>query len=406
MTESAAPPASLDPVVAKARAVQARLLEMAERLAEARGVAHDAQVREAVTRAELTDALAQALSARADDLARARALTVRNGQEWRPTSGRRHNRLSRRIDQVLARAGSFGAALVIARAGVWRGTGRRAFDLRHIAAYVRRRGNPLVQPLSLFDQAWYLQENPDVASAGAAPLLHYLTRGGFEGRAPHPLFDDGFYRGRNAAELGETGVTPLEHFLRWGSAQLRDPHPLFDVTWYGGQAPDVAPGEDVVSHYVRTGWAQNLSPHPLFDAHWYAAQMPVHQRTTPPLLHYLQEGWRAGLSPHPLFDPTWYLESYPDVAEAGVEPLSHFLLAGASEGRSPGPWFDLPHYVAARGGALAPDRNPLVDYLHGGAWQVGEASPGFPTSAYLAAHPQIARDGLTPLEHWARQQAR
>jgi hypothetical protein len=62
--------------------------------------------------------------------------------------------------------------------------------------------------------------------------------------------------------------------------------------------------------------------------------------------------------------------------------------------------------VAARGDALAASANPLVDYLQGGAWTVAEARPGFPTAAYLAGSPELVRQGLTPLEHWARRHAR
>jgi hypothetical protein len=37
---------------------------------------------------------------------------------------------------------------------------------------------------------------------------------------------------------------------------------------------------------------------------------------------------------------------------------------------------------------------------------VGEARPGFPTAAYLASRPELARLGVTPLEHWARRAGR
>ena len=35
------------------------------------------------------------------------------------------------------------------------------------------------------------------------------------------------------------------------------------------------------------------------------------------------------------FDPKWYLETYADVADAGVDPLRHFLEYGEAEGRNP-----------------------------------------------------------------------
>ena len=63
-----------------------------------------------------------------------------------------------------------------------------------------------------------------------------------------------------------------------------------------------------------------------------------------------------------LFDARWYLETYPDVAAAGVDPAAHFLENGWLEGRDPG--------------------------------------PEFATSAYLKANPDVARAGLNPLLHF------
>jgi hypothetical protein len=401
---AAAPAGSL------ARQASDRLLrkvdEAVEQIAIARRVAHQAQVREAVTRANLTDAVAEALSLRAAARAELRAVALaRYLAQGRPRPLRRRGRPVRWLEETLARLGSPGKALVIAASGVWRGTGRRVFDLRHMAAYVRHGAEPAVAPATLLDQGWYLETNPDVRAARASPLVHYLLAGAREARSPHPLFDAAWYRQENAAELDATSLSPLEHYLRAGAAHGCDPHPLFDIGHYVAQAPDLAAGEDPLSHYLREGWRAGLSPHPLFSPAWYRKRAPRAAREVPPLVHYVTEGWRKGVSPHPLFDPAWYLIQNPDVAEAGREPLAHFVATGAREGRSPSALFDLPHYVAARGRARADGANPLIDYLQGGAWVVAEARPGFPTAAYLAAHPELGRLDQTPLEHWARQLA-
>jgi hypothetical protein len=377
-----------------------KVAAVGRKLTALRAVGQQAQVREALTRAELTVALTEALAGRAELDARLRSdAALRLRHAW-PRSDRRHNRVSKRLDRALARLGAFGQALVVARSGTWTGTGRILFDLRHMAAYARRRANPNVAPFALVDQRWYLATYPDVAAGKTAPLVHYLISGAADGRSPHPLFDAPWYARRNAAELAATGLTPLEHFVRHGASDGHGPHPLFDVVHYAAQAGDLQPPENPLQHYLRAGWGRGLSPHPLFDPHWYVAQAPQ-AAAEPPLIHYLREGWRAGLTPHPLFDPAWYLDQHPDVAATGDEPLSHFVAAGGTEGRNPSPWFDSAHYAAVRG--LPPGVNPLVDYLTGGAWAVSEARPGFPTAAYLAAEPQLVRAGLTPLEHWARR---
>lgn len=374
------------PVLEKARAITGRMEQLKRSYAGAHRLAHLAQTQEALTRAELSLALTESLAARAELAARLRAISLKAYQALaKPRRLRRHNRLSRLLDKGLARLGKVGAVIIALRSGLLFGT-------------------------SLFDAAAYRSANPDVAASRVSPLAHYLVTGGREGRAPHPLLDEGHYRAENAEALAATGLTSLEHYQRAGAAQGLSPHPLFDVGHYLAQSVTLAPGEDPLSHYLRQGWRERASPHPLFDVAWYARQAPEPLTQAPltlaPLLHYLTLGWREGRSPHPLFDPTWYLDQDPGLAAAAVEPLTHFLTTGVREGRNPSPWFDLAHYVAARGDGMSADANPLVDYLQGGAWAVGEAYPGLPTPAYLAARPGLARRGVTPLEHWARRRGR
>ncbi|MCR5876519.1 hypothetical protein LRS10_21660 [Phenylobacterium sp. J426] len=171
-------------VVEKARAVAGKVTGL-------RRVAQDAQIREAVVRAELSAALHDAMLIRSELSARLRAAALAAytaGMRQQPLRSRAG--LNRRLELLLLRLGTFGKAAVIARSGVWTGTGRPLFDLRHMAAYARRGANPAVMPPSMLDQAWYLEQNPDVAAGGDAPLVHYLSAGGYEGRAPRPLFDD------------------------------------------------------------------------------------------------------------------------------------------------------------------------------------------------------------------------
>jgi hypothetical protein len=385
----------------KAAAVGKKVAGLRADLAHAHEIAHQAQVREALSRTELTLALNAALGARTKAEAAARREIVgRYLHAARAQPLRRRGRLGRAADRLLLRLGPTGAARVIAAAGVWRGA-----SASDIGDYVRRRADPTAQPATLFDQARYLEACPEAAAGGVAPLAHYLVQGWRMGLSPHPLLHPNYYGLANAAELGGGQVSPLEHYRRRGAALGRNPHPAFDLLHYVAQDPELAPGEDPASHYLRSGWRDGLSPHPLFDAAWYRRQMPRQAAEVAPLVHYLTVGWCEGLSPHPLFDPRWYVEENPDVAETGIEPLTHFLLGGAAEGRSPSPWFDTAHYVAARGADLDPGANPLVDYLQGGAWAVAEARPGFPTAAYLAQNPELVAQGMTPLEHWARKAA-
>ena len=380
-------PEPTEAILDKARAVVSKVRRLRRDYEGAHQLAQRAEVREALTRTELTLALNQSLIQRSDLEARLRQQALDLQCQVFPRRLRRHNRLSQLLDRVLARLGTAGQAVVVARSGLERG----GFEAGKVGA--------------IFDPAWYLAANPDVTRSGLTPLVHYLIAGGREGRSPGILFDEQFYRSRHAEELAATSLTSLEHYIRAGAGGADSPHPLFDTAHYLAQAPVLAHGEDPVSHYIREGGRLGLSPHPLFDPVWYIAQVPA-AAGQPALVHYLTSGWRKGHSPHPLFDPSWYTDRWPDVVESGMPPLLHLLMLGGFEGRSPSGWFDLEHYVVQRGAELPHGVNPLVDYLQGGAWAINEARPGFPTAAYVAASPDLVRDGVTPLEHWARRMRR
>lgn len=65
-----------------------------------------------------------------------------------------------------------------------------------------------------------------------------------------------------------------------------------------------------------------------------------------------------------LFDPAFYLDTYPDVARAGVDPVDHYLWSGATEGRRPHPLYDADWY--RRNNPDVGDANPLIHYLEAG----------------------------------------
>lgn len=75
-----------------------------------------------------------------------------------------------------------------------------------------------------FDEAFYLAANPDVATAGADPVLHYLEHGATEKRAPSAKFSSEFYLA-NYPDVAATRVNPLLHFLKYGRAEGRQPLP-------------------------------------------------------------------------------------------------------------------------------------------------------------------------------------
>ncbi|MEM7226507.1 MAG: matrixin family metalloprotease [Pseudomonadota bacterium] len=148
----------------------------------------------------------------------------------------------------------------------------------------------------LFDEEFYLFDNPDVAAAGLDPKAHYDGFGRHEGRDPSALFDTSFYL-EEYADVAAADINPLVHYEGMGAAEGRDPNQLFDSDFYLEQNPDVA--------------AIGINP----------------------LAHYEDFGWLESRNPSAAFDGDAYLAANPDVVDSGANPLAHYLQFGLFEGR-------------------------------------------------------------------------
>ncbi|MGD9610370.1 MAG: glycosyltransferase [Desulfovibrionaceae bacterium] len=176
----------------------------------------------------------------------------------------------------------------------------------------------------LFDQAYYLERNPDVAAAGLDPAGHFIAHGWKEGRTPHAL----------AAHFreGDTGE----------AVDIQAPRRLFDQDFYLAHNPDlVGAPVDPYRHYCEHGWREGRDPNPLFStARYLRANPDVGLAGVSPLLHYTLVGWREGRDIGGLFDAPFYAASCPEAAQAGINPLEHFVFHGLAEGRRPNPVLD------------------------------------------------------------------
>jgi len=168
---------------------------------------------------------------------------------------------------------------------------------------------------------------------------------GIEASIIRPLFDAAFYVSGNP-DIAGSGLDALTHYLKVGWREGRSPHPLFDLDWYLRRYPDVASlGVEPLGYFITDGARKGHDPHWCFDTGFYLARIPAGQiLLNNPLVHYLTEGSAQGLDPHPLFDTRWYLERNSDIAAQGINPLIHFVLAGGLEGRGPHPLIDLRWY--------------------------------------------------------------
>ncbi len=185
---------------------------------------------------------------------------------------------------------------------------------------------------TLFDADYYRRSAPE---GRAHPLLHFLVRGAYQGRQPHPLFDPAFYL-RKYPDVAASGANPLCHYLKYGARQSRQPHPLFDAGFYLARSIDVRGSRmNPLVHYLRHGAAEDRKPIPWFDPGHYrrsCAEAPKGGQNL--LAHFLENGAGAA-SPHPLFDCEAYLDAHPDAAAQGENPLVHYVLRDADPPAGP-----------------------------------------------------------------------
>ncbi|WMS41513.1 hypothetical protein RDV64_15685 [Acuticoccus sp. MNP-M23] len=241
----------------------------------------------------------------------------------------------------------------------------------------------------LFDNAFYLENHTDVASAGADPRLHYVRDGWKERRQPHPLFDSSWYLTNNQ-DVADAKVDPLTHYLTDGWREHRSPHPLFDSRRYEtlyGIGP--SSGHNPLLHYLDIGWQEGMEPHLLFKPVWYLCQNPdVVALEVDPLTHYLTTGWRTGKKAIPAFDPTWYLQRYGALRDRRQEPLTQYLKHGAAEGRHPNAALE-----AIWGDKRAPIRDrqtPLEAYVMTPDYLRTQDPPTFDADYYANLYPEMA----------------
>ncbi len=214
--------------------------------------------------------------------------------------------------------------------------------------------------------------------------LHHLLSNGADGNVTHPLFDEAYYL-RNNPDVAASGISPLLHYRQCGASELRNPHALFDAKYYVAQHPEVlAENNDPLVHFLTRGAKLRYNPNPYFDTDFYLWRNPeVEASGINPLVHFVKFGVARGLDPHPLFGMKDYLARYPDLIPVGAEPLSHYLEYGQFGNRT----FARPLYFTELAGQSSA----------GAPVPLGE--PAFPLAVFCVYGPsnvEFIRDAVIP----------
>lgn len=233
-----------------------------------------------------------------------------------------------------------------------------------------------IKQLGIFDAEQYVKTNPDVAAAGVDPVLHYATRGVWEGRKPCRYFDTAYYC-RNNPDVMSSGMNPLLHYFEFGWKEGRNPSADFDAKRYAAShLSESARAANPLLHYLTIGHAKGLEVSPVSD----------------PEMDLIRESG--------VFDSEYYLEKYPDIAELGGDPIAHYLKHGASEGRNPSAMFDTRYYLANNPDVKLLGVNPLVHFCASGWKELRNPSRDFDVWWYWSTYLDPAVEGLNPLGHY------
>ncbi|WP_114944830.1 Ig-like domain-containing protein [Microvirga calopogonii] len=271
-------------------------------------------------------------------------------------------------------------------------------ELLHFADQVVLANPPPAHTPGLFNEAWYLGQNPDVAAAVKAGTFsrgfeHFLKFGAQEGRAAAPGssgWDEQFYLAHNpdvaaAVKMGAL-ASGFEHFLKFGAQEGRAATADgegWNEDFYLQHNPDVAAAVKAgglasgLEHFLQNGGPEGRAADPQalgVDEAFYLAQNPDVAAAVQAgwlssgMDHYFTWGAREGRDPNAMFDEAWYLSHNLDVAAAvqaggfasGYDHYQHF---GWSEGRDPSAWFDVSAYLAANPDVATAHVDPLTHYL-------------------------------------------
>jgi hypothetical protein len=136
-------------------------------------------------------------------------------------------------------------------------SGRRITQLLTKGLWALRRNERRVASSGLFDEIWYVANNPDAARFPGGALRHYIRVGARTLRDPNPYFDAAQYTARHP----EARANPIVHYLRRGAREGFRPSPAFDPVWYRATYPDVpAAGIEPLSHFLRVGKDEGRLP--------------------------------------------------------------------------------------------------------------------------------------------------
>jgi glycosyltransferase involved in cell wall biosynthesis len=176
--------------------------------------------------------------------------------------------------------------------------------LEHFLLFWNQNG---YDPNPFFSMSEYLVANPDVADHLVNPLVHYIDKGISENR---PL--------RASKQLGQVSLDDDFKILVKSAAR---------------NLAEYSTSLDLARYLVSIGCEFTFEPDqvdPSYYQSYFRGELIIDYQE-----HFDQTGWKLGLNPTAWFNTQFYLDTYPDVANSGLNPFIHFVNEGYREARIP-----------------------------------------------------------------------
>ncbi|MDA0420470.1 glycoside hydrolase family 99-like domain-containing protein [Vibrio alginolyticus] len=185
----------------------------------------------------------------------------------------------------------------------------------------------LIENSGLFNTEFYHQHNPDVAIEES--LLHYFFNGYREARKPSFLFDPAFYLLKNP-DVAESDIKPLSHYILFGEEENRQPSIFCDIEHIKKQIQENFEGT-ALAYFYKNERELLISAHPFFDPKYYFESNPdIRDSELSPFYHFINTGCYEGRNPRADINITDYINQY-GVDKETINPFYHFIAFGGEE---------------------------------------------------------------------------
>lgn len=134
----------------------------------------------------------------------------------------------------------------------------------------------------VFDENYYLLENPDLFGLKDNLFHHYVFHGWSEGRSPNKFFDVQWYKEMNR-DVDFVSQDPVTHYLKSGETEDRWPNAFFNPKWYSDHYRSWGlDGRSPFIHFLTVGLADGREVSPFFQTRWYQT---AYGNEIPPGMH-------------------------------------------------------------------------------------------------------------------------